>query len=54
MEVDDTVYDNDQNEDEEEESKLEIIRLKKQREKKRKPVDRQTAFIEFKTLPEGK
>jgi len=28
--------------------------LKQQRQKKRKAVDRQTAFVEFKTLPEGK
>ena len=27
---------------------MEIIRLKKQREKKRKLVDKQTAFIEYK------
>jgi hypothetical protein len=40
--------------DDEDESKMEIIRLKKQRDKKRKPVDRQSAFVEFKGLPEGK
>lgn len=33
---------------------MEIIRLKKQRNKKRKAIDRQTAFVEFKALPEGK
>jgi len=33
---------------------MEIIRLKKQKNKKRKPVDRQTAFIEFKATAEGK
>jgi len=41
-------------EDEEADSKMEIIRLRKQREKKRKPVDRQTAFIEFKGQGDGK
>lgn len=40
--------------DEEDASKLEIIRLKKQRDKKRKMVDRQTAFLEYKQSPEGK
>lgn len=35
---------------EEDESKMEIIRLKKQRDKKRKPIDRQTAFIEYKGI----
>jgi hypothetical protein len=40
--------------DEEDASKLEIIRLKKQRDKKRKLVDRQTAFLEFKQSPDGK
>jgi len=38
----------DLEEAEEDESKLEIIRLKKQQEKKRPMVDKQTAFIEFK------
>ena len=42
-------------EDEEEDgSKMEIIRLRKQRDRKRRPVERQAAFIEFKGLPEGK
>jgi hypothetical protein len=40
--------------DEEDDSKLEIVRLKKQRDKKRKPIDRQSAFIEYKIIPEGK
>lgn len=40
--------------DEEADSKLEIMRLKKQREKKRKPIDRQSAFLEFKSAGEGK
>ncbi len=34
--------------EEEEDSKLDIIRLKKKREKKRPLIDRQTAFVEFK------
>ena len=50
---DDDVRDN-REEDEEADSKLEIIRLKKQRDKKRKPIERQAAFIEFKQLSEGK
>mmetsp|Transcript_7286 Transcript_7286/g.5566 ORF Transcript_7286/g.5566 Transcript_7286/m.5566 type:complete len:87 (+) Transcript_7286:412-672(+) len=33
---------------------MEIIRLKRQREKKRKAIDRQAAFVEFKQTPEGK
>ena len=33
---------------------MEIIRLKKQLDKKRKPIDKQSAFLEFKGLPEGK
>ena len=57
MQVDDDDYEGDYgmvgNPDDDDESKMEIIRLKKQREKKRKPVDRQTAFIEFKSLAEG-
>lgn len=36
------------------EHELEQLRIKQQRSKKRKPVDRQTAFVEFKTQPEGK
>ncbi len=40
--------------EDEDESKMEIIRLKKQRNKKRKLIDRQSAFIEYKALPEGK
>lgn len=40
--------------EDEDESKMEIIRLKKQRNKKRAPIDRQSAFIEYKALPEGK
>ena len=48
MEADDDDYRNVQEEDEESDSKLEIIRLRKQRDKKRKPIDRQSAFIEFK------
>jgi hypothetical protein len=40
--------------DEEDASKLEILKLKKQRDKKRKMVDRQSAFLEFKNAPDGK
>ncbi|CDW85408.1 kinesin motor domain-containing protein [Stylonychia lemnae] len=40
--------------DDEADSKLEMMRLKKQREAKRKPIDRQQAFIEFKNLPDGR
>lgn len=54
MEVEDDEDDTRFDEEDDEESKLEIIRLKKKREKKRKPIDKQTAFIEYKTLPEGK
>ena len=36
------------------EQELEQLRLKQQRQKKRKAVDRQSAFVEFKTLAEGK
>ena len=36
------------------EQELEQLRIKQQRQKKRKAVDRQTAFVEFKTLAEGK
>ncbi len=36
------------------EQELEQLRIKQQRQKKRKAVDRQTAFVEFKTIPEGK
>jgi hypothetical protein len=54
MQADDDFPIYNQDEDEEADSKMEIIRLKKQRDKKRKPLDKQTAFIEFKTLPEGK
>lgn len=35
-------------EDDESDSKLEIIRLKKQMDKKRKPIDKQSAFLEYK------
>ena len=54
MQVDDDMPVETREEDEEADSKMEIIRLKKQRDKKRKPIDRQSAFIEFKGLPEGK
>ena len=40
--------------EEEDESKMEIIRLKQQTNKKRPPIDKQSAFVEFKGLPEGK
>ena len=35
-------------EDDEQDSRLELIRLKKQMDKKRKPIDKQVAFLEFK------
>ena len=35
-------------EDEDQDSKLEIVRLKKQLDKKRKPIDKQAAFLEYK------
>lgn len=54
MQVDDEEDKSAENQDDEDESKMEIIRLKKQREKKRRLIDRQSAFIEFKQLPEGK
>lgn len=54
MQADDDFPVETRDEDEEADSKMEIIRLKKQRDKKRKPIDRQSAFIEFKSLPEGK
>jgi hypothetical protein len=54
MEADDDILDEERDDNEDEESKLEIIRLKKKRDKKRKAVDKQTAFIEFKIIPEGK
>lgn len=54
MQADDDMPVETRDEDEEADSKMEIIRLKKQRDKKRKPIDRQSAFIEFKGLPEGK
>jgi hypothetical protein len=40
MEADDDFRDDDLDDNEDEESKLEIIRLKKKRDKKRKPVER--------------
>ena len=58
MEVDDSAHgfsggpDDPDNQDEDE-SKMEIIRLKKQREKKRRLIDKQSAFIEFKALAEN-
>jgi len=33
---------------------LEQLRIKQQRQKKRRAIDRQSAFLEFKALPEGK
>lgn len=36
------------------EQELEAIRIKQNRQRKRRAVDRQTAFLEFKGLPEGK
>lgn len=53
MEADDDDKKEDASQNEDEESKLEIIRLKKQREKKRTPIDKQSAFLEFKSTPEG-
>ena len=53
MQADDDDQRDIQEEDEEADSKLEIIRLRKQRDKKRKPIDRQTAFIEFKLEADG-
>lgn len=52
MQVDDEES-KDMGYDDEDDSKLEIVRLKRQREKKRRPIDRQSAFIEFKGLEEG-
>lgn len=43
-----------QDQEDDPEQELEQLRLKQQRQKKRKAIDRQTAFVEFKTLPEGK
>ena len=51
---DDDFYKNINWEDEEAYSRLVLLRLKKQREKKRKPIDRQAAFLEFKSQPDGK
>ena len=36
------------------EQELEQLRIKQQRQKKRKAIDRQSAFVEYKSLPEGK
>ena len=48
MQADDDVQVQENEEDDESDSKLEIIRLKKQMDKKRKPIDKQQAFLEFK------
>jgi len=52
--LEDDLDEQKEGQEDEDESKMEIIRLKKQREKKRKPIDRQTAFLEFKATEEGK
>lgn len=54
MQADDDDHRDILEEDEETDSKLEIIRLRKQRDKKRKPIDRQAAFIEYKQEADGK
>lgn len=42
-----------QDDEEDPEAEIQQLKLKQQRQKKRKPTDRQTAFLEFKSLPEG-
>ena len=53
MQADDDVPVQIAEEDDEQDSRLELMRLKKQMDKKRKPIDKQTAFLEYKQT-EGK
>ena len=54
MQVDDEDEEWDMPDADEDESKMEIIRLKKEKGRKRLPIDKQSAFLEFKSLPEGR
>lgn len=51
---DDDHHEQDEEVDEEADSRLEVLKLKKQREAKRKPIDKQQAFLEFKQMAEGR
>ena len=55
MQADDDDHHGEEEEaDEEADSRLEVLKLMKQREAKRKPIDRQQAFLEFKQMAEGR
>jgi hypothetical protein len=49
----DMVTENDQGDQDMDEANIELYRLKNKQQKKRKKVDRQTAFLEFKQTEEG-